>query len=518
MVQKFVQLLFQDGRGGEALEIYNQIPGVVRLPGDLERMALQFAMANRDFRQAEELARKAVAAQPDNYQPRVWLAVVLQEDRRPDEAEVVLREAVNAAKADPDRWSILIRFEVLTRHPEKAERFAQEAEAHIAKAPLALAQCCGTVGKAYEASEPDRARAWYGRARGWFAKAQEAVQDPRDPTVRRRLAEFLLPTNPAEAEAPLKEILAGTADGKSPDLAAWAKRGLAQVYTVANPPRTAEALALFEGPVRKGGVTDPDDLRILSMVHEAQGTPEGRRQAIGDLESLIGRESAAPEDRRRLALLLDAVGEWPRAREQFRQLILRTEGARDTETLRLRPLYLALFVEALARHHQPGDDSDLAEARQMVAKLGPLQDGAMGPVLLEAQIDKAAGQLDAATARIRDYAGRPGLTTADRFAPGDPGRADRPARCGRGGLPPHRGRAAGRPQQVPADRVPRPPWPPQGRRRPLRGPLGRRRPPREGGRRVRRHPQRSRHSSSTPRSSGASSAGSSGHGPRSRSR
>ena len=359
--------------------------------------------------------RKAVAAKPDEYQPRVWLAAVLIEERRADEAEAVLRAAVDAAKADPDRWPNLIRFEVQTRHPEKAEQIAEEAEANIAREPLALAQCCAIVGKAYEAGESDRAKSWYRRARVWFAKAQEALKDPDDLTVRRRLAEFLLQTDAAEAEGPLKEILARTAAGKSPDVAAWARRSLAQVYTIARPPRITEALALFADPARKGAVTDPDDLRVLAMVHEVQGTPEGRRQAISDFESLVGRESATPEDRRRLALLLDAAGEWPRAREQFRELILRTEGARDIETLRLRPLYFDLFVTALTRHHQPGNDSDLTEARQLVEKLKQNQGGAMQVVLLEARIDKAAGQLDAATARIREFAGRPSLTAVDRL-------------------------------------------------------------------------------------------------------
>ena len=411
-----VQLLFRAGRGGEALEVYSQVPGVGRLTGDLERMALEYAFANRDFRQAADLARKAVAANPDDFQARLWLAHVLAQDRRPDEAEAVLRAAVDAAKADPDRWVNLVRFEVLNRHPEKAERVAEEAEGQIDKTPLALAQCCAIVGKAYEAGEPDRARPWYDRARGWFAKAQEALKDPDDQTVRRRLAEFLVQTNQAaEAEGPLKEILARTAAGKSPDVAAWARRSLAQVYTAARPPRTAEALALFTDPVRQGGVTDPDDLRVLSMVHEVQGTPEGRRQAIGDLESLIGRESATPDDRRRLALLLDAVGEWPRAREQFRELILRTEGRATPRRSGCGPSTSPCSSSALTRHHQPGDDSDLAEARQLVAKLRPSRATRWGRSLLEAQIDKAADQLDAATARIRDFAGRPGLTTADRL-------------------------------------------------------------------------------------------------------
>ena len=147
---------------------------------------------------------------------------------------------------------------MLNRHPEKAERVAEEAEGQIDKSPLALAQCCAIVGKAYETGEPDRAQTWYGRARGWFAKAQAALKDPEDQTVRRRLAEFLVETNQvAEAEGPLKEILARTAAGKSPDVAAWARRRLAQVYTAAHPPRTAEALALFTDPARRAASPIP---------------------------------------------------------------------------------------------------------------------------------------------------------------------------------------------------------------------------------------------------------------------
>ena len=82
-------------------------------------------------------------------------------------------------------------------------------------------------------------------------------------------------------------------------------------------------------------------------------------------------------------------------------------------------MYFDLFVTALARHHQPGDDSDLAEARQLVEKLKQIRGDAMLVVLLEARIDKAAGQLDAATARIREFAGRPGLTATDRLHLGE---------------------------------------------------------------------------------------------------
>ena len=326
----------------------------------------------------------------------------------------MLRKAIDDAKADPDRRIMLVRFMVLTRQDVKAEEAVRDAKASIPAAPLAVAQCCAMVGKAFELGWPERAKSWYGEARGWFAKAQQALKDPGDLSVKRRLAQFLLETNEAaDAEAPLKEIMARTADGKSPTLANWARRSLARLYATSNPPRNAEALALFAG--KSGDPDDAEDLRVLSQLHEAQGTPEGRRRAIAGLETLIGRGAATTEDRRKLAQLLEAVGEWPRAREQYRELILRADAARDADTIARRPHYLALLVEGLLRHRKPGDDADLAEARQLVERLKPIERGPLGSLILEAQIDLAAGQPEAASKRFRDCAARADVTTAGRW-------------------------------------------------------------------------------------------------------
>ena len=85
-----------------------------------------------------------------------------------------------------------------------------------------------------------------------------------------------------------------------------------------------------------------------------------------------------------------------------------------------------MFVEALVRHHQPGDDTDLAEARQLVEKLRSIRVNPMALVILEAQIDKAANQLAAANARIREFAGQPGLTAKGLTNLAVAGRAARP--------------------------------------------------------------------------------------------
>src|SRR5262249_17387519 len=142
-----------------------------------------------------------------------------------------------------------------------------------------------------------------------------------------------------------------------------------------------KALALFESPGQPGeAVKDPEDLRVLARVLEAQQTAEHRKRAIEILESLVSQGRAEPEDRIRLAQLEESAGEWPKAREQFRALIRQNENPRDAQTIRRRPRDLLLFAEALIRNRRPGDD--LPEAQELLAKLKRIQPEAFNTVVL----------------------------------------------------------------------------------------------------------------------------------------
>src|SRR5262249_13876797 len=93
-----------------------------------------------------------------------------------------------------------------------------------------------------------------------------------------------------------------------------------------------------------------------------------------------------------------------------------TETMRDTDTLARRPQFITLFFDALIRHHKPGDNADLAEASQLIEKLRPMtQRNPITPLVMEAQLDKAANRPDEAARRIRQFADRPDLATAGRL-------------------------------------------------------------------------------------------------------
>ena len=126
-----MKLLFKNKRGSEALDLLNSIPVESQLASDLGRQASQFAVENRDFQRAEEIARKAVAANPADFQERLWLVQILVDSGRQAEAETEIRQAIDLSKSDPDRWITLVQFMVFTKQPEKAAKAIKEAEAAL---------------------------------------------------------------------------------------------------------------------------------------------------------------------------------------------------------------------------------------------------------------------------------------------------------------------------------------------------------------------------------------------------
>ena len=148
----------------------------------------------------------------------------------------------------------------------------------------------------------------------------------------------------------------------------------------------SKALALFEPdgkPVPAGQEgqersADPEDLRVLARVLDMQKTLVHRKRAIEILETLADKNLATSEDRFLLAHLYEAIGDWPKAREKYRELNLRTRNLRDMETLNRRPIYLAQFADSLLQHRKPGDKQDLTEAQELVDEIKQLQPKALG--------------------------------------------------------------------------------------------------------------------------------------------
>ncbi len=411
VLRRTVQLLFAASRGGEALQLMSRLPSISQFI-DLGRLASRYAVETHDFRQAVEIARNAVKARPGNFEERIWLVKVLMDSGRLPEAETEIRTALAEAKTDPGRWiTTLVEFLVRTGRLQDAELEVQKAEASLSQAPLVLAQCCETLGGGYQATnKADQVKKWYDATRQWFVKAKAGQKDPGDPTIDRLFAAFFLRTNQiAEAQKQLSEILGRKGGSQAETTVAWARRNLALTYVTGNPRQPAKALAILEAVGRQDGADEPEELRVLARVLEAQGTPQHLKRAIEVLNTLVNRNLANAEDRFLLAQIEEAAGEWTNARDQYRELILRTNTPTDLEANRRRPIYLNQFAESLLRHHQPNEDRDLVEVQELIGKLRQIQPDLLAVLVLEVKLDKARNQVEAAKARIRSTMDRPNL-------------------------------------------------------------------------------------------------------------
>ncbi|MGO9469895.1 MAG: tetratricopeptide repeat protein [Isosphaeraceae bacterium] len=418
IVRHVVELLFAQGRGSEALALFNRIPVALQLAGDLGHKVAQVAIDHRDFQRAAEIARKTMTANPGSFNDCLWLVRILHDGGFEAEAEKELKNAVGLSKDDPNRWIALVQwYAVLTKQPEKAEQAIQEAEKNLprAKAPRTLAQCCELMAQAYEAVHHEAAKVkWYSVAEKWYEK--DRVAQPDDLPATRRLTDFFIRTKQLEKVNSLLNAVLKNASGKNSDMTVWARRTLAlTLASGTDPKRLKEALSLVEPrdqptPTGAKAKEDPEDLRILTRVLELQGTPEHRARAVKLLQSLVTQNLATAEDRFRLARLMDTAGDWPGAREVYHELIARTDNVRDLETLNRRSIYLLQFASALFRHHRAGDNQDLAEVHDLIGKLKRLQPDTLEVLALEVESHRLQNQLDKVDELLQNFANRPNLT------------------------------------------------------------------------------------------------------------
>ena len=414
IIRDAVRLLFKNKRGSEALDLLNSVPLESQLIGALGRQVSSFAVDNRDFQRAELIARKMVELNAGDFQERIWLVQILLSSGRQAEAETEILQAVDLSKADPDRWITLVQFMVITKQLKKAEKAIRDAEANLPtdQAPLAMAQCCQLIGRAYELSDSEAMKQWYAQAAAWYEKAK--VVAPDDFSIVRRLTDFYLQTKQiAKAEAQLNAILKESAKSRSAERVAWARRTLALALST-DRQRVHDALALLDnvgsqtttGDQGTVASEDPEDLRVLARVLDAQQTIADRKRAIEILESLIAKNLANADDRFLLARLYESSGDWPRARVVYRELNLRTKGSRDMETLNHRPLYLGEFVRSLLRNHTAKDDQDLIEAEELVEELKQLQPDQLSTLVFQVEVAHARNQPEKALGLIQTSAQR----------------------------------------------------------------------------------------------------------------
>jgi len=368
-LRRLVSLLSRQGRFKEADEFFRKTPGFETAGTEANRLGAELALRGKDEARAVQLARQAVPETSQEYRDFLWLGQLLASTSQKEQAEPALRRAVALAEAAPEAWAALVLHLARSGQREKAAAALKEAETKLTREQeaLALPACHEALGQI------DQARTLY----------SEAVQArPNDAALRRGLAGLCLRHGPpADAEKHLRQLV-GLKQG-APEDAAWARRTLAVLLASSGDlARWREGLALV-GLREDGALPQPtaenfEDLRSGAIVLAAQKTRQQRQRAIQLLESLAGKQPLPDEEQFLLAQLHEALGDWPKARQQLLQLV----AAQSTN-----PRYVAHYAQALVRR------KDAAEAEIWLNKLAKLP-GAAGSftlVDLRARIEAARG-------------------------------------------------------------------------------------------------------------------------------
>jgi tetratricopeptide (TPR) repeat protein len=388
VIRRAAQFLVQQRRYAEADQIVRKLQDrSVPIPTDLQRLAVGLSLRAQDLTHAEELARKAAADRPADFQDQIWLGQVLWSAGRKAEAEAPLRRAVGLAPDRPEAWMALVRYLALDGRKADAEAAIEQAQAALPaeRSRLVLGLCYQIVGRHDRAEEVYRA---------------ELAAKPDDGPALRSLASFYLAVGrPADAEVHLRQLLALAA--RVPNDAAWARHTLARVLIAGQSyPRLREALALVglaaDGRAAAGqdsAESSAEDRHVQILVLAAQPERQLRRAAIRRLEDLGEHEPLAVDDQFLLAGLYEAVGDWPKARQ--RMLDLLASHGEDAG-------YLTAYINGLLRQHR-ADEAQLWFDKLEALKPQPLAPFALAT--LKARLLAERGRKDEAASLLKTQAG-----------------------------------------------------------------------------------------------------------------
>jgi pentatricopeptide repeat protein len=331
VVVQAVKLLTKKSRFGEAWALLAKRPDVVKTIGNSGK-----------------------------YQDCLWLANRAWEADKRADAETWFRKAVKLNDQTAETWRALLLFLAVTE-PKKTDDEIEEARRRLpsAQMPLALAPAYAELGRVKDAKK------MYDEA----LKAQ-----PDDPALLQFAGAFFtdVPGQQAKAEECFKKLRDPTSKATD-DVRASATRQLASLLARSGSfQRNQEARALLQNS------DSLEDRRALALVMAR--SPQSRKEAIAQLESLAKGRTPTPEERFQLVLLYVAEGRLAEARSQMLSLFSQSKN----------PDYLARYALAILLRK----DVDVDSAEDWVNRLAELEPQSLRTLLLQAVVLHQRGKTE----------------------------------------------------------------------------------------------------------------------------
>ncbi len=332
----------------------------------------------------EKAAENALASLPEaSPDPRIQImrGQVLWAGKKLPEAEKALRLAVKLGPKLPEAHLALVGFlKEGAKKPADAEIEAARAALPPETALLTVAACRDIVGPREKAEEA--------------YKAALAARPDDIATLRAVAGYHLRRGQTAQAEKLLEDVIRRA--GADSAVAASARRTLALASAGGGYEQYKKALDLIKENARRGPET-PEDKRARALIHAQQ--PRDRRKAVRELEdSFLGVRPSAGESFF-LATLYVGNGEWPKAKEILVRLL--SSSSREAQN----PMYLAYFLEQMARHEAKLPDRLEREAAPWLERLEKEDAGSLRTAGIKARLLKAYKRDADARAVLSRYAG-----------------------------------------------------------------------------------------------------------------
>jgi len=355
VIRQVVGLLQQLHRYDEAHALLVGLREECSLPAELDRLTVETALLCRAPAESVlALAAQMVPPHSTNPHDHVWLGQVYAATGRLAEADRAFCRALALAPRDPLAHLQRTLFLVRSGQPAAALAQLRQADQSLPAEQVHLVQAHGyeALGQIEVAEKAFRAM---------------VVANPTRHEPLQALAEFYLRhAQPHQAE-PLLRTLAAS---EQAELACWGRRQLALVCVqTLTPARLQEAIRL----IHRNLLVQPDhpeDHRVKAAILAAQ--PQTREQAIHLLQQTIAQAPVGAQERFLLARLYESSGDWPKAREQFLELL--------TAEPMVSPDHLAHYIGALIERGQTD------EAARWLERLERTQPQAWPTVALKARL------------------------------------------------------------------------------------------------------------------------------------
>ena len=328
--ERLIALLYRKQRFDEAQRYLSQLQDHAPSSPTLSTLEIHVAAQLGDRARALEAARRGVESRPEDPMARIWLGQMLVRNGQTQEAEDALLEAVRLAPDDRSASEALFTFYVDTGRLDQARealgRLAESSELSEGERALALAIGYDRIGDR-EASETH-----------YRELAQLA---PNDVAVQKRLATFLLDSDPEGAEKALRRALRLAPEDRE------VRRALARLLTARGGlTRWQEAQQLIrQGGSPEGASSVDQRLEAQLLVH--RGGKDNLKKAKRLIEQLVrDPETAIPQDHLLLANLYEWEGKPYAADREYGALV---------EWAEPEPAHLIAYVDFLLRNDRRYD-------------------------------------------------------------------------------------------------------------------------------------------------------------------